>query len=105
MITRYVCYSPPTAGRLRSSQIKLLLDSGTTLTCHRYAFSGIAFSASKALFQKPSSTSSPLSYEWYRSPDVSLPAPDLTIFLDISSEQAAEQREVYGEGRYEKLEL
>ena len=88
-----------------SSRIKSLLDSGTTIICDRYAFSGIAFSASKALLQKPSSTSNPLTYEWCRAPDISLPAPDLTIFLDISPEQAAEQREGYGEERYEKLEM
>ena len=91
---------------IRSSRIKSLLDSGTTVICDRYAFSGIAFSASKALLQKPSSTyTSPLTYEWCRAPDVSLPAPDLTIFLDISPEQAAEQREGYGGERYEKLEM
>lgn len=90
----------------RSLRIKSLLDSGTTIICDRYAFSGIAFSASKALLQKPSpSTSSPLTYEWCRAPDVSLPAPDLTLFLDISPEQAAKQREGYGEERYEKLEM
>ena len=91
---------------VRSSQIKSLLDSGTTIVCDRYAFSGIAFSASKALLQQSSpSTSSPLTYEWCRAPDVSLPAPDLTLFLDISPEQAAKQREGYGEERYEKLEM
>jgi len=90
----------------RSSRIKSLLDSGTVVICDRYAFSGIAFSASKALLQKSSpSTSSPLTYEWCRAPDVSLPAPDLTLFLDISPEQAAKQREGYGEERYEKLEI
>lgn len=36
---------------------------------------------------------------------MSLPAPDLTLFLDISPEQAAKQREGYGEERYEKLEM
>ena len=127
MIIPYICYSPLTAGRSResaiqnadappnnpcrvnlavcSSRIESLLDSGTTIICDRYAFSGIAFSASKALLQKSSFTSSPLTYEWCRAPDVSLPAPDLTIFLDISPEQAAAQREGYGEERYEKLEM
>ena len=129
MITRYISCSPPTAGsfrewfgcsgstqafdtnnrsahpRVRSSRIKSLLDSGTTVICDRYAFSGIAFSASKALLPKSSSISSPLTYGWCRAPDVSLPAPDLTIFLDISPEHAAEQREGYGGERYEKLEM
>jgi len=89
-----------------SSRIKALLDAGTTIICDRYAFSGIAFSASKALLQSSSpSSSSPLTYEWCRAPDVSLPAPDLTIFLDISPELAAKQREGYGGERYEKLEM
>ena len=96
----------PFASCVRSSRIKSLLDSGTTIVCDRYAFSGIAFSASKALLQKSSSSaSSELTYEWCRAPDVSLPAPDLTIFLDISPDQAAKQREGYGEERYEKLEM
>jgi dTMP kinase len=96
----------PSCAAVRSSRIKSLLDSGTMIVCDRYAFSGIAFSASKALLQKSSpSTSSPLTYEWCRAPDVSLPAPDLTLFLDISPEQAAKQREGYGEERYEKLEM
>ncbi|KAF9779208.1 thymidylate kinase-domain-containing protein [Thelephora terrestris] len=89
-----------------SSKIKSLLESGTTIICDRYAFSGIAFSASKALIEESSPpSSSPLTYEWCRAPDVSLPAPDLTLFLDISPEQAARQREGYGEERYEKLEM
>lgn len=89
-----------------SSRVRSLLDSGTTIICDRYAFSGIAFSASKALLEKSSpSTSIPLTYEWCRAPDVSLPAPDLTLFLDISPEQAAKQRGGYGEERYEKLEM
>jgi dTMP kinase len=88
-----------------SSRIKSLLGFGTTMICDRYAFSGIAFSASKALLEKTSSNPCPLTYEWCRASDVSLPAPDLTIFLDISPEQAAEKREGYGEERYEKLDM
>jgi dTMP kinase len=70
-----------------------LLNSGTTVLCDRYAFSGIAFSASKGL-----------PFEWCRAPDVSLPAPDLTLFLDITPEKAKE-RGGYGEERYEKEEM
>lgn len=62
---------------------------GTTVISDRYAFSGIAFSAAKGL-----------QYEWCRAPDVSLPAPDLTIFLDILP-GAARSRGGYGEERYE----
>ena len=91
---------------VRSSKIKSLLESGTTIICDRYAFSGIAFSASKALLRGTSPpSSSSLTYEWCRAPDVSLPAPDLTLFLDISPDQAAKQREGYGEERYEKVEM
>lgn len=63
------------------------------MLCDRYAFSGISFSASKGL-----------SLEWCRSPDVSLPAPDLTLFLDITPEKAKE-RGGYGDERYEKEEM
>jgi dTMP kinase len=83
-----------------SSHITTLLDSGTTIICDRYAFSGIAFSASKTSSRGPL-----LSYEWCRAPDISLPAPDLTLFLDISPEKAAKERKGYGEERYEKLEM
>ncbi|GLB43336.1 putative thymidylate kinase [Lyophyllum shimeji] len=76
-----------------ASSIEHLLAAGTTVVCDRYAFSGIAFSASKGL-----------PYEWCRAPDVSLPAPDLAVFLDITPE-AAKARGGYGEERYEKEEM
>jgi Thymidylate kinase len=69
------------------------LNAGITVLCDRYAFSGIAFSASKGL-----------SSEWCRAADISLPAPDLTLFLDITPEKAKE-RGGYGEERYEKEEM
>jgi dTMP kinase len=69
------------------------LNKGTTLICDRYAFSGIAFSAAKSL-----------PYEWCRAPDISLPAPDLVLFLDISPD-VAQLRGGYGEERYEKKEV
>ena len=43
-------------------------------------------------------------FEWCRFPDVSLSAPDLTLFLDISPEKAKE-RGGYGEERYEKEDM
>lgn len=79
--------------QLHSSSILTTLASGTSIICDRYAFSGVAFSASKGL-----------PFEWCRSPDVGLPAPDLTLFLDISPEKAKE-RGGYGEERYEKEEI
>lgn len=76
-----------------SSSIEQTLASGTTIICDRYAFSGVSFSASKGL---------PL--EWCRSPDISLPSPDLTLFFDVSPGKARE-RGGYGEERYEKEEI
>ncbi|TFK39573.1 thymidylate kinase [Crucibulum laeve] len=73
----------------------LLHPSPITVLCDRYAFSGIAFTASKP---------ADIPFEWCRAPDVGLPAPDLTIFLDISPETAKE-RGGYGEERYEKEEM
>ena len=78
---------------ISSTTIETLLSEGTIVICDRYAFSGISFSASKGL---------PL--EWCRSPDISLPSPDLTLFLDISPEKAKE-RGGYGEERYEKEQM
>jgi dTMP kinase len=82
-----------THGLLSSSKIESLLASGTIVICDRYAFSGIAFSAAKGL-----------SYAWCRSPDINLPSPDLTLFLDVSPD-IARQRGGYGEERYEKEEM
>jgi dTMP kinase len=70
-----------------------LLEAGTIVICDRYAFSGIAFSAGKGL-----------PYDWCRSPDVGLPAPDLTLFFDVSPE-VARVRGGYGDERYENEEL
>ncbi|KIL62863.1 hypothetical protein M378DRAFT_80477 [Amanita muscaria Koide BX008] len=76
-----------------AASIERDLSSGILILADRYAFSGIAFSQAKGL-----------PYEWCRSPEISLPAPDLTIFLDISPDQARE-RGGYGEERYEKEEM
>lgn len=82
----------PTSGKY-SAQIERTLNDGITIVCDRYAFSGVAFSASKGL-----------PFEWCRTPDVGLPAPDLTLFLDITPEKAKE-RGGYGAERYEKEEM
>ncbi|KAK0235481.1 thymidylate kinase [Armillaria nabsnona] len=65
-----------------ASTIEDLLESGTTVLCDQYAFSGIAFSASKACLTS---------------------APDL-VFLDVTPEKAR-QRGEYGNERYEKEEM
>ncbi|KAJ2937084.1 hypothetical protein H1R20_g8, partial [Candolleomyces eurysporus] len=93
-----------------ASTIETLLNEGTTIICDRYAFSGIAFSASKVTTTPSSSSSTSattvpkLPFEWCRAPDVGLPAPDLVLFLDIAPEQAR-LRGGYGEERYEKEEM
>ena len=80
-----------------SPTIQGLLASGTTVVADRYAFSGIAFSAQKSHLLN-------LTYEWCRAPEIGLPAPDLTLFLDVKPEIAV-QRGGYGEERYEKQEV
>lgn len=57
------------------------LQAGTTIVCDRYAYSGVAFSASKE----------GIDLEWCQAPDKGLPAPDCVIFLDLSTEQAEER--------------
>ncbi|CCO28485.1 dTMP kinase [Rhizoctonia solani AG-1 IB] len=79
-----------------ASSIKSLLESGTTIVCDRYAYSGLAFSAAK---QKAG-----LSYEWCLSPDIGLPAPDAAFFLEVAPE-VAKQRGGYGQERYENEEM
>ena len=105
-------------GMAYRSSITKALEQGTTIVCDRYAFSGIAFSAAKVTSPPvPSSSHSTedsnpsptklnpvLSYEWCRAPDISLPAPDLTFFLDVSPAKA-EQRGGFGNERYEKKEM
>ncbi|KAH7908625.1 thymidylate kinase-domain-containing protein, partial [Hygrophoropsis aurantiaca] len=76
-----------------ATRITTLLQSGTTVLADRYAFSGIAFSAYKGL-----------PYTWCRAPDIGLPAPDLTLFLDIEP-AAASARGGYGAERYEREEV
>jgi dTMP kinase len=78
---------------LSSASVVARLSAGTTLICDRYAFSGVAFSAAKGL-----------PYEWCRHPEIGLPAPDLTLMLDIDP-QVARERGGYGEERYEKEEM
>jgi dTMP kinase len=87
-----------------ASTITTLLASGTTVLADRYAFSGIAFSASKVPSPSSPSPSPPLTYEWCRNPEIGLLAPDITLFLDIDPEKARE-RGGYGEERYEKEEV
>lgn len=82
----------------KNGEMASALSRGQHLVVDRYAYSGIAFTSSKAK-DVPS-----LSLEWTTAPDRGLLAPDLVIFLDITSEDAA-KRGSFGEERYEKKEI
>ncbi|WFC98383.1 dTMP kinase [Malassezia yamatoensis] len=69
------------------------LSSGQPVVCDRYAFSGIAYSRAKGLGTR-----------WCVNPDVGIPMPDLTIFLDLDEVTAA-SRCAYGDERYERQEF
>ncbi|XP_067395095.1 thymidylate kinase isoform X2 [Emydura macquarii macquarii] len=70
--------------------IKEKLNQGITLVVDRYAFSGVAFTSAKENF----------SLDWCKQPDVGLPKPDLILFLQLSTSEAA-KRENFGNERYE----
>lgn len=79
-----------------SDKMIQVLESGTTIILDRYFYSGIAFSSAKNI--------SGMTLDWCKSPDIGLPLPDLTIFLDVS-EEVAQKRGGYGMERYEKVEF
>ncbi|KAF7243207.1 Thymidylate kinase [Varanus komodoensis] len=70
--------------------IKEKLNQGITLIVDRYAFSGVAFTSAKENF----------SLEWCKQPDVGLPKPDLILFLQLSTSEAAKRGD-FGNERYE----
>ena len=72
------------------------LESGTTVICDRYAYSGVAFTSAKNNPAAP--------YEWCKSPDAGLPLPDAVVFLTVSEDVQA-LRGGMGEERYETTEL
>lgn len=72
------------------------IKNGTTVVIDRYSYSGAVYSAAKRI---PS-----MDLNWCRQPEVGLPRPDICLFLDISSEEAA-KRGGFGTERYEKEEL
>ena len=74
--------------------MKEKLDAGITIVVDRYAYSGVAFSASKKT----------LSLEWCKTPDEGLLAPDVVLFMDLTVDQAME-RGNFGDERYEKEEF
>lgn len=72
------------------SSILQTLSEGQHVVCDRYAFSGIAYSHAKGL-----------DLSWCAAPDVGMPLPDITLFLDLDEAEAT-KRAAYGEERYEK---
>ncbi|OSX64079.1 hypothetical protein POSPLADRAFT_1089880, partial [Postia placenta MAD-698-R-SB12] len=85
-----------------ASAIEATLRAGTAVVCDRYAFSGIAFSHSKSESADPAART--LTYEWCRAPDAGLPAPDLTLFLDVPP-AAVRARGGFGDERYERADV
>jgi dTMP kinase len=75
------------------------LAAGRHLVIDRYAYSGIAFSATK-----PGMGGTGEKVDWTTSPDRGLLAPDVVIFLDVTPE-IAQARGNFGEERYEKKEI
>ena len=79
-----------------ASEIINDLNNGITIVIDRYSFSGAVYSAAKG--------DAAMSLDWCWNMEVGLPKPDLVVFLDISTEDAA-KRGGYGEERYEKEEM
>ncbi|KAL5606625.1 hypothetical protein BROUX41_003023 [Berkeleyomyces rouxiae] len=73
-----------------------LLESGTSVLCDRYYYSGVVYSAAK---QNPA-----LTLGWARQPDIGLPRPDMVLFLDLDEENTKE-RGGWGNELYEKAEM
>lgn len=69
------------------------LNQGTSIVCDRYAFSGVAYSASKGL-----------DFTWCQDPDRGLPVPDGVFFLHID-EKVGASRADYGDERYENADM
>jgi dTMP kinase len=69
------------------------LNSGTTVVCDRYAFSGVAYSAAKGL-----------DLAWCQTPDIGLPVPDGVFFLHVD-ESVGASRANFGDERYENADM
>ncbi|XP_071950227.1 thymidylate kinase-like [Antedon mediterranea] len=76
-------------------KITKLVESGTTVVIDRYAYSGLAYSAALPVG---------LNFAWCKASYSGVPRPDLVLFLDISTKDAA-TRGGFGEERYEQTEL
>jgi len=82
------------ANRWESMQsINQELESGTYIVCDRYAFSGVAYSASKGL-----------DFTWCQTADCGLLSPDCIFYLHVS-EQVGASRANFGDERYENVDM
>eukprot|EP00419_Tripos_fusus_P024961 CAMPEP_0172715860 /NCGR_PEP_ID=MMETSP1074-20121228/67786_1 /TAXON_ID=2916 /ORGANISM="Ceratium fusus, Strain PA161109" /LENGTH=334 /DNA_ID=CAMNT_0013540481 /DNA_START=64 /DNA_END=1068 /DNA_ORIENTATION=+ len=82
------------ANRWESMQsINQELESGTYIVCDRYAFSGVAYSASKGL-----------DFTWCQTPDCGILSPDCIFYLHVS-EQVGASRSNFGDERYENVDM
>lgn len=73
--------------------IEKTLESGVSIVCDRYAYSGVAFSSAKGM-----------DLDWCKSCDRGLPAPDCVLYLDMPVENAAKRGD-FGAERYEKVDF
>lgn len=67
------------------------LNQGINIILDRYVYSGVSYTASKGI-----------SRDWCYHPDVGLPKPDLTIFLNLND---SSNRDGFGDERYEVKEF
>eukprot|EP00871_Galdieria_phlegrea_P003612 jgi/Galph1/4251/GphlegSOOS_G2909.1 len=74
-------------------EIQELLLSGITVLIDRYSYSGVTYTASKGY-----------DLQWCKEPETGLIAPDLVIYLNISSFSLS-NRAGYGEERYERVDF
>lgn len=69
------------------------LNSGTSIVCDRYAFSGVAYTAAKGL-----------DLSWCQTPDIGLPVPDGVFFMHIDA-SVGKSRAGFGDERYENTDM
>lgn len=77
-----------------AAEIERLLNSGTSIVCDRYWFSGTAYSSAKGT----------LSLEWCKAAEAGLPVPDMVVMIDLDPKLLL-ARKGFGEERYEKLDF
>ena len=79
-----------------ANTIRTLVNDNTIVVVDRYYYSGCVYSAAKGI--------AGMGLEWCREPEVGLPRPDMCLFLNLSTEEAA-KRGGYGLERYESQDM